>query len=101
MTTQSPWFFRWASVLLLIQGVLMEGLVFIGLIVLVIIGFPQESVTAHAQVFALPYLQENVYMMMAMSGIALILILRGWFGKRLIGELTSESVPEGKPIAFH
>lgn len=114
----------------------MEGLVFVGLIVLIVIGLPQESVTTHAQVFALSYLQENVYMMMVMSGIfaalritgavalwrgrmwglalslincivtltlmifllpagiadgilsgaALVLILRGWFGDRLIEE---------------
>lgn len=117
----------------------MEGLVFVGLIVLIAVGLPQESVTAHAQVFALSYLQENVYLMMVMSGIfaalrisgavalwrgrmwglalslincivtltlmifllpagiadgilsgiALVLILRGWFAGRLIEELKS------------
>jgi hypothetical protein len=87
MTSQPPRrsLFRWASALLLAQGVLMEGLVFVGLLVLVAIGVPQETVTARAQVFALPYLQENLYPMMAMSGIFAALRITGalalWRGR--------------------
>ncbi|MFT2691405.1 hypothetical protein [Clavibacter zhangzhiyongii] len=60
---------RAAAVLLLVQGVLMEGLVAVGLVVLLALGIPQATITDHAQVFALPYLRENLYPMMAMSGI--------------------------------
>jgi uncharacterized membrane protein (DUF2068 family) len=60
---------RAAAVLLLAQGVLMEGLVAVGLVVLLVLGVPQSTLTDDAQVFALPYLQENLHLMMAMSGI--------------------------------
>ncbi|KDP89904.1 MULTISPECIES: hypothetical protein [Clavibacter] len=60
---------RAAAVLLLVQGVLMEGLVAVGLVVLLALGIPQAAITDHAEVFALPYLRENLYPMMAMSGI--------------------------------
>jgi hypothetical protein len=60
---------RAAAVLLLVQGVLMEGLVAVGLVVLLALGIPQSTVTDHAEVFALPYLQDALYPMMAMSGI--------------------------------
>ncbi|WP_052129286.1 hypothetical protein [Clavibacter michiganensis] len=60
---------RAAAVLLLVQGVLMEGLVAVGLVVLLVLGIPQATVTDHADVFALAYLRENLYPMMAMSGI--------------------------------
>lgn len=60
---------RAAAVLILIQGVLMEGLVVIGLFVLLALGIPQGTVTERAEIFALPFLQDNLYLMMAMSGI--------------------------------
>jgi uncharacterized membrane protein (DUF2068 family) len=60
---------RAAAVLLLVQGVLMEGLVAVGLVVLLVLGIPQADITAHAEVFALPYLQDELDPMMAMSGI--------------------------------
>jgi hypothetical protein len=60
---------RAAAVLLLVQGVLMEGLVAVGLVVLLMLGIPQEAITDHVRVFALPYLQEQLHPMMAMSGI--------------------------------
>jgi uncharacterized membrane protein (DUF2068 family) len=60
---------RAAAVLLLAQGVLMEGLVAVGLVVLLVLGVPQSTLTDNAQVFALPYLQEHLHLMMAMSGI--------------------------------
>lgn len=61
--------YRWAAGLLLVQGALMEGLVFVGLLVLLALNIPQASIAEHADVFALPYLQENLYLMMAMSGV--------------------------------
>ncbi|WP_414172303.1 hypothetical protein [Clavibacter tessellarius] len=60
---------RAAAVLLLAQGVLMEGVVAVGLVVLLALGVPQEAITDHADVFALAYLRENLYPMMAMSGV--------------------------------
>lgn len=63
----------------------MEGLVVVGLVVLVAIGMPEESVTTHAQIFALPYLQDNLYLMMVMSGIFAALRITGavalWRGR--------------------
>ena len=72
--------YRWAGTLLLAQGILMEGLVFVGLIVLLAIGVPQEVISERADVFALPYLQENLYLMMAMSGIFAALRILGAIG---------------------
>jgi uncharacterized membrane protein (DUF2068 family) len=60
---------RAAAVLLLVQGVLMEGLVAVALVVLLVLGIPQSAITDHVQVFALPYLQDALYPMMAMSGV--------------------------------
>ncbi|WP_443448705.1 hypothetical protein [Glutamicibacter ardleyensis] len=66
--------------MLLAQGVLMEGLVFIGLLVLIGLSVPQSSIAENANVFALPYLQENLYLMMAMSGIFATLRVLGAIG---------------------
>lgn len=63
----------------------MEGLVVVGLVVLVAMGMSQDSVTAHAQIFVLSYLQENLYLMMVMSGIFAALRITGavalWRGR--------------------
>ena len=72
--------YRWAAGLLLVQGVLMEGVVFIGVLVLLVIKIPQASIAEHADVFALPYLQDNLYLMMAMSGIFAVLRVLGALG---------------------
>ncbi|MBP2264694.1 hypothetical protein J3A64_000158 [Pseudarthrobacter sp. PvP004] len=72
--------YRWAGALLLAQGILMEGLVFIGLLVPLAIGVPQELIVERADVFALPYLQENLYLMMAMSGVFAALRVLGAIG---------------------
>ncbi|MDN4641755.1 hypothetical protein QCD70_16005 [Agreia sp. PsM10] len=61
--------FRWAAGLLIAQGVLMEGLVVIGLAVLLATGVTQDVITRNAEIFALDYLQDNLYLMMAMSGV--------------------------------
>ena len=60
---------RWASGLLITQGVLMELSVLIGLVVLLALGVPQIEITERVNIFALPYLNENLYLMMAMSGV--------------------------------
>lgn len=77
--------FRWAAALLLVQGILMEATVFIGLLVLLALRVPQDTITARAEIFALPYLQENLYLMMAMSGIFAALRIIGaiamWRGR--------------------
>ena len=72
--------YRWAAGLLLVQGVLMEGLVFIGVLVLLALRIPQASIVETADVFALPYLQDNLYLMMAMSGIFATLRVLGAVG---------------------
>ncbi|WP_241979423.1 hypothetical protein [Cryobacterium suzukii] len=72
--------YRWAAGLLLVQGVLMEGVVFIGVLVLLVLKIPQASIVEHADVFALPYLQDNLYLMMAMSGIFAVLRILGALG---------------------
>lgn len=71
--------------LLLVQGILMETLAFVGLLVLLVLGVSQDSLNAQTQIFALPYLQDNVYMMMAMSGIFAAIRITGavalWRGR--------------------
>lgn len=61
--------FRIAAWLQIVQGVLMEGVPFLGLLVLLAFGVDQSVVTENADIFALPFLQDNLYPMMAMSGI--------------------------------
>lgn len=72
--------FRWAGALLLAQGVLMEGLVFVGLLVFLALNIPQAVVTQHVDVFVFPYLQNNLYLMMGMSGIFAALRVLGAIG---------------------
>ena len=72
--------YRWAAWLLLAQGVLMEGLVFIGAAVLIMADLPQEAISERAEVFALPYLQDNLYLMMVMSGVFATLRILGAVG---------------------
>lgn len=47
----------------------MELSVFAGVLVLLALGVPQASITKHVDVFALPYLNDHLYLMMVMSGI--------------------------------
>lgn len=47
----------------------MEGLVVVGVVILLMSGIPQGVITERADIFALPYLQDNLYLMMAMSGV--------------------------------
>ncbi|MEP6481438.1 MAG: hypothetical protein ABJA94_05455 [Rhodoglobus sp.] len=69
-----------AAVLLLIQGILMEGLVALALPILLGTGLSQSLISEHAVVFALPYLENNLYLMMAMSGIFAALRIIGAVG---------------------
>ena len=71
---------RWAGALLLVQGILMEALVFIGVVVLLLLRVPQSAITDRAEIFALPYLNDNLYLMMAMSGIFAALRIVGAVG---------------------
>lgn len=58
----------------------MEGLPFLGLLVLLALGVDQSAVTERAHVFALPYLQDNLYLMMAISGVFAALRVVGAIG---------------------
>lgn len=53
---------------------------FVGLIVLVALNIPQAFIAEHADVFALPYSQGNLYLMMAMSGVFAALRVLGAIG---------------------
>jgi uncharacterized membrane protein (DUF2068 family) len=55
----------------------MEGLVAIGLCVLLAMDIDQNVLTENAEIFALPYLQDNLYLMMAMSGVFAVLRVIG------------------------
>jgi uncharacterized membrane protein (DUF2068 family) len=69
---------RVAAILLLVQGVLMEASAFLALPVLLALGVEQASIGGH--VFALPYLQQNLYAMMAISGVFAALRIVGAIG---------------------
>lgn len=60
---------RAAGVLQLVQGGLLEGLPFLGLLVILALGVDATAIAARAEVFALPYLNDNLALVMAMSGI--------------------------------
>ncbi|MFC7376211.1 hypothetical protein ACFQS2_04715 [Brachybacterium sp. GCM10030267] len=58
-----------AAVLLLVQGVLMEASAALGLLALLALRIPPEVITERTEIFALAYLQDNLYSMMALSGV--------------------------------
>lgn len=60
--------YKAAAILLIVQGGLMEFGVFIAVIPLVLLGVQQDQISDHFS-FIVPYLQQNLYLMMAMSGI--------------------------------
>lgn len=62
------WRLRLAGLLLLTQGALMEGGVFIGFLVLTALGLSQNEAGAHFE-FIVPFFQDHLYLMMVMSGI--------------------------------
>lgn len=59
---------RLAAVLLLIQGLLMEGGVFLALPVLLVLGIDQAE-AADRFAFVVPYLNDHLYLMMVMAGV--------------------------------
>ncbi|MDQ7879447.1 hypothetical protein Q9R08_15755 [Microbacterium sp. QXD-8] len=71
---------RIGGALLLAQGVLMEATVFVGVVVLLVLRVPQATISDRIDIFALAYLNENLYMMMAMSGIFAALRIIGAIG---------------------
>jgi len=60
---------RAAGILLLLQGVLMEGLVALALPVLLILDVAPDDLPTGIHVFALPYLDDNLGLMMFMGGV--------------------------------
>ncbi|MFC5928652.1 hypothetical protein D6T64_21790 [Cryobacterium melibiosiphilum] len=60
--------YKAAAILLIVQGGLMEFGVFIAVIPLVILGVQQHQISDHFS-FIVPYLQQNLYLMMVMSGV--------------------------------
>ncbi|KQM40039.1 hypothetical protein ASE56_06570 [Microbacterium sp. Leaf203] len=71
--------FRVAAWLVIAQGVVMELGALLALPVLVATGLDQDDVGTHLQ-FALPYLQNNLYLLMIMSGIFGTLRVLGGIG---------------------
>lgn len=71
---------RGAASLLLIQSILMGASVFVGLLVLLALGVPQATITDRVEVFGLSYLNDNLYSMMAMSGVFAALRIIGAIG---------------------
>jgi uncharacterized membrane protein (DUF2068 family) len=60
--------FKTAAVLMIIQGGLMELGVCLGLLPMLVLGINQVDASEHFS-FIVPYLQENLFLMMAMSGV--------------------------------
>ena len=58
----------------------MEATVFASLLVLLLLQVPQDAITGRVDIFALEYLNENLYLMMAMSGIFAALRIVGAVG---------------------
>lgn len=78
--TSRPRRLKWAAALLAAQAILIELSVLAGLIVLLALGMPELDITNRVDIFALPYLNANLYLMMGMSGIFGALRLTGAIG---------------------
>ncbi|WP_371029841.1 hypothetical protein [Pseudoclavibacter sp. JSM 162008] len=70
---------KWAAILQLVQGVLMEGIPFLGLIVLLAVD-ADASVMERGFSFIVPFFDEHLYLMMAMSGVFAALRIVGAIG---------------------
>lgn len=70
---------KWAAALQLVQGALMEGLPFLALGVLLALGIDSE-VMSHGFSFIVPFFNEHLYLMMAMSGVFAALRIVGSIG---------------------
>jgi len=71
--------FRVAAVLMIIHGGLMELGAFLALIPLLVLGTERETVSEYFS-FIVPYLQDNLYLMMAMSGVFGVVRIIGAIG---------------------
>ncbi|MDR6505786.1 DUF2127 domain-containing protein [Arthrobacter oryzae] len=71
--------YKAAAILLIIQGGLMELGVCLALIPLLALGIEQDRAATHFS-FIVPYLQENLYLMMLMSGVFGVIRLIGAIG---------------------
>jgi len=71
--------FRVAAVLMIIHGGLMELGAFLALIPLLVLGTEPETVSEYFS-FIVPYLQDNLYLMMAMSGVFGVVRIIGAIG---------------------
>ena len=71
---------RIGAILLLVQGIAMEASVFVGVAVLLVMRVPQSTITDRVEIFALPYLNENLYLAMAISGVFATLRIIGAVG---------------------
>jgi uncharacterized membrane protein (DUF2068 family) len=58
----------------------MEATAFVGVLVLLVLQVPQAAVTDRVDIFSLAYLNENLYLMMAMSGVFAALRIVGAIG---------------------
>ena len=70
---------RWAAWLQLAQGAAMEGLPFLGLGALLLFKVDPDLL-AHGFSFIVPFFNENLYLMMAMSGVFAALRITGAIG---------------------
>lgn len=55
----------------------MEATVFLGVLCLLALDIPPEVITERTEIFALGYLQENLYPMMLLSGVFAVLRILG------------------------
>ncbi|NLA65409.1 MAG: DUF2127 domain-containing protein [Leucobacter sp.] len=69
----------WAAILQLIQGLLMEGLPFLALPVLMMLQVDSQLL-ARGFSFIVPFFDDNLYLMMAMSGLFAMLRIIGAVG---------------------
>jgi uncharacterized membrane protein (DUF2068 family) len=68
VTRRLPAKYRVAAALMLVHGGVMELGVFVAVIPLLVLGVDASTVGEHFS-FIVPYLQENLYLMMVMSGV--------------------------------
>lgn len=60
--------YRWAAILMLVHGGLMEFAVFLALGPMLLLGVDSAAASRYFH-FALPFLNDNLFLMMAMSGV--------------------------------
>lgn len=68
-----------AACLLLVQGGLLETSILLALPFMLVAGIEQSRASSHSQ-FIVPFFQENLYMMMAISGVYGLLRIIGTIG---------------------